>query len=487
MQFVKTYLEDTPESAWQADAIALLASLDHLKSTCPQVARGILDELIQQRTSLKLIASENYSTLACQLAMGNWLTDKYAEGTPYHRFYAGCENVDFLENLAVEKAIQLFGCDHAFMQPHSGADANLLAIWATLIQRIQSPHLSRLDKRLGDLSEQEHELLRKELNGQCLLAMSMDAGGHLTHGHRHNITSKMMRCVSYGVNAKSHLIDYDEIAQIARREKPLILMAGFSAYTRKIDFSRLKEIADEVKATLIVDMAHFSGLVAGKVFTGSYNPIPFADIVTSTTHKTLRGPRGGIVLCKKKYAQMIDKACPLVMGGPLPHVIAAKAIALDDALQPQFSTYAHQIVRNAQSLAAQLNRRGFSLLTKGTDNHQVILDTSPLELNGRQAELALREAGIICNRNLLPYDQMGAWYTSGLRFGTAALTTLGMKEGQLTEIADLIARVLSHTKPLKEKSSSYAIEGKIAVEVRGCVRDLCEEFPLYPQLPQEWD
>lgn len=487
MHLVKSYLEDTPESAWQADAIALLAALDHLNNTSPKVAKGIMAELMQQRSSLKLIASENYSTLSCQLAMANWLTDKYAEGVPNHRFYAGCENIDELESLAIERAKELFGCDHAFVQPHSGADANLLAITAVLFQRIQSPFLGKIDRRLDDLSDQEHEIVRKEMGNQCMLAMSLSAGGHLTHGYRHNITSKMMRCVTYGVDPHSHLLDYREIAAIARREKPLILMAGFSAYTRAIDFCQLKEIADDVGATFIVDMAHFAGLVAGKVFKGVNNPIPFADIVTSTTHKTLRGPRGGIVLCKKDFATMIDKACPLTMGGPLPHVIAAKAIALENALKPDFEIYAHQIVKNARALAQQLMRRGANLLTKGTDNHQVIVDISPYQLNGRQAELSLRRAGIVCNRNLLPYDQMGAWYTSGLRLGTAALTTLGMKEDQMVEIADLIVRVLSHTRSCGEKSSRFEIEEKVAGEVRGCARDLCEEFPLYPQLPMRWD
>lgn len=487
MHLVKSYLEDTPESAWQSDAIAMLAAMDHLKITSPRVAKGIMDELTQQRASLKLIASENYSTLSCQLAMANWLTDKYAEGIPHHRFYAGCENIDALESLAVERAKELFGSDHAFVQPHSGADANLLAIFAVLIQRVQTPLLNQLDRRLDDLSDQEHEELRKELGGQCMLAMSLSAGGHLTHGYRQNITSKIMRCVAYGVDEKTHLLNYDKIAAIARRERPLILMAGFSAYTRKIDFSRLREIADEVGATLIVDMAHFAGLIAGGVFEGIHNPIPFADIVTSTTHKTLRGPRGGVVLCKEAFRSIIDKACPLIMGGPLPHVVAAKAIAFEDALKSEFAVYAHQIVKNAKSLAHQLSRRGIDLLTGGTDNHQVILDISTCGLNGRQAELALRQAGIVCNRNLLPFDRMGAWYTSGLRFGTAALTTLGMKEAQMTEIADLTMRVLTHTRSHKEKSSLFETDERVVAEVHGCVRDLCEEFPLYPQLPMQWD
>ncbi len=482
MSLVKSYLSQTSESAWQNETIAVLASLDHLRETSPQIAEEITAELYQQRHSLKLIASENYSTLSCQLAMANWLTDKYAEGVPHHRFYAGCEHVDVIESIAQKRAQKLFGCEYAFVQPHSGADANLLAIWAVLIERIQAPFLSKLDKKLDALTEGEHEKLRGELSGQCLLGMSLSAGGHLTHGYRHNITSKMMRSVSYGVDPKTYRLDYDAIAEMARRERPLILMAGYSAYTRLIDFARLREIADEVGATLIVDMAHFAGLVAGKVFTGVYNPVPYADLLTSTTHKTLRGPRGGILLCKSAYKAVVDKACPLVMGGPLPHVMASKAIALEEALRPEFSVYAHQITTNARVLAEELMRGGAEVLTGGTDNHQVLLDTSPFGLNGRQAEGALRAAGIVCNRNILPFDRRGPWYTSGLRLGTPALTTLGMRAEQMGEIAASITNVLRHTQGASERSSQFTTDAKVQRHAKQHALALCEEFPLYPEL-----
>lgn len=485
MSLVKSYLNMTPESAWQNETIAMLASLDHLQEVSPQVAAGILGELTDQRRSLKLIASENYSTLSCQLAMGNWLTDKYAEGVPNHRFYAGCEHVDAVESLAQRRARELFGCEFAFVQPHSGADANLLAIWAVLIQRVQTPFLAKLDKKLDDLTEREHEVLRKELGDQCLMGMALSAGGHLTHGYRHNITSKMLRAVSYGVHPKSHLLDYAAIREIAHQERPLILMAGYSAYTRCIDFARLRDIADEVDATLIVDMAHFAGLVAGKVFTGPHNPVPFADLVTSTTHKTLRGPRGGILLCKQEYKAVVEKACPLVMGGPLPHVMAAKAIALEAALQPDFVEYAHQITFNARALADGLMRKGAQIITGGTDNHQVLVDTSSYNLNGRQAELALKAAGIVCNRNTIPSDPMGPWYTSGMRLGTPALTTLGMHQEQMQQIAICIDAVLKHTRSGGRRSSQSVTDSSVLADVREQVQLLCEEFPLYPELPLE--
>lgn len=485
MSLVKSYLNMTPESAWQTEIIAMLAALDHLQEVSPRVAASIFGELAEQRRSLKLIASENYSTLSVQLAMANWLTDKYAEGVPGHRFYAGCEHVDAVESLAQRRARELFGCEYAFVQPHSGADANLLAIWAVLIQRIQSPFLTKLEKKLDDLTDQEHERLRGELGDQCMMGMALSAGGHLTHGYRHNITSKMLRAVSYGVHPETHLLDYRSIGEIARREKPLIIMAGYSAYSRCIDFAKLRDIADEVGATLIVDMAHFAGLVAGKVFTGPHNPVLFADLVTSTTHKTLRGPRGGILLCRQSYKSVVEKACPLVMGGPLPHVMAAKAIALESALQPDFVEYAHQITFNARALAEGLMRRGARVITRGTDNHQILIDTSPYNLNGRQAELALKAAGIVCNRNTLPSDPLGPWYTSGLRLGTPALTTLGMHQEQMRQIADCIDRVLSHTLSGGQRSSQSETDSHVLAEVRERVHSLCEEFPLYPELPLE--
>lgn len=489
MKHLNNYLQNTPEKKRQSAVIAYLAALDHLSTVAPEVASSIIQELKDERSHLKLIASENFSSLAVQLAMGNLLTDKYAEGYPHHRFYAGCNNVDTVEDLACEGLKKLFGADCAYVQPHSGADANLVAFWAILIHRIQNKEIERLGKKnLDELTSEEYEQLRKLLVGQKIMGMSLNAGGHLTHGYRHNISSKIMQSVTYDVNPKTELIDYDNLAEQVKRERPLILLAGYSAYPRRINFAKMREIADSVGATFMVDMAHFAGLVAGKVFTGEYNPIPYAHIVTSTTHKTLRGPRGGFILCTKEYEEVVNKGCPTVLGGPLPHVIAAKAIAFQEANTPEFKQYAQRIVKNAQALAAALQKRGVRITTGGTENHLMVLDITSFGLTGRQAELALREAGLTVNRNAIPFDKNGPWYTSGIRLGTPATTTLGMGIDEMDEIADVIVAILKHTKPTivqktgQPSKTNSETEPAILQQVKERVSTLLQAFPLYPEL-----
>ncbi|MGH3446701.1 MAG: glycine hydroxymethyltransferase, partial [Nocardioidaceae bacterium] len=320
---------------------AYRAALDVIESVEPRIAAATRAELADQRASLKLIASENYASPAVLLTMGSWLSDKYAEGTAGHRFYAGCQNVDTVERLAAEHARELFGADYAYAQPHSGIDANLVGFWSILSHRVESPALQRLGaKNVNDLSEADWEQLRGDLGNQRMLGMSLDAGGHLTHGFRPNISGKMFHQRSYGTDPETGLLDYDQVAAAAREFKPLVLIAGYSAYPRRINFAKMREIADEVGATLMVDMAHFAGLVAGKVFIGDEDPVQHAQIVTTTTHKSLRGPRGGMVLATSEYADAVDHGCPMVLGGPLSHVMAAKAVSLAEARQPSFAEYA---------------------------------------------------------------------------------------------------------------------------------------------------
>ncbi|MGH3662404.1 MAG: glycine hydroxymethyltransferase, partial [Micromonosporaceae bacterium] len=423
----------SPESIAFNNAIAAVRGVE------PRIADAISAELADQRQSLKLIASENYASPAVLLAMGNWLSDKYAEGTIGRRFYAGCRNVDTVESVAAEHAKELFGAPHAYVQPHSGIDANLVAYWAVLAQRVESPALEKAQVRqVNNLSEEDWFALRRELGDQRMLGMSLDAGGHLTHGFRPNISGKMFDQRSYGTDPETGLLDYEGVRRAAREFRPLIIVAGYSAYPRRIDFARMREIADEVGATLMVDMAHFAGLVAGKVFTGDFDPVPHAHIVTTTTHKSLRGPRGGMVLCQPELADQVDRGCPMVLGGPLSHAIAAKAVALAEARQPEFHEYAAQIVVNAQALADGLLSRGAKLVTGGTDNHLVLIDVSSYGITGRQAEAALLDAGIVTNRNSVPQDPNGAWYTSGIRIGTPALTTRGLGPAEMDEVARLI-------------------------------------------------
>ncbi|HEY6481798.1 MAG TPA: glycine hydroxymethyltransferase, partial [Streptosporangiaceae bacterium] len=426
----------------ELETTAFRSALEVIGAVEPRVADAIRAELADQRASLKLIASENYASPAVLLAMGNWFSDKYAEGTIGRRFYAGCQNVDTVEALAAEHAQKLFGAPHAYVQPHSGIDANLVAFWAVLMQRVEHPALELLDRRtVNDLDEEQWAQLRAELGNQRMLGMSLDAGGHLTHGFRHNISGKMFDQRSYGTNPQTGLIDYDALREQAREFRPLIIIGGYSAYPRLVNFAVMRDIADEVGATLMVDMAHFAGLVAGKVLTGDFDPIPFAQVTTTTTHKSLRGPRGGMVLCDADLAEFVDKGCPAVLGGPLSHIMGAKAVALAEAATPEFRDYAGRIVENAKALADGLLRRGARLVTGGTDNHLVLLDVSAYGLTGRQAESALLQSEIVTNRNSIPRDPNGAWYTSGIRIGTPALTTRGLGPAEMDVIADLMVTV----------------------------------------------
>ncbi|GAB2909902.1 glycine hydroxymethyltransferase [Streptomyces mayteni] len=465
---------------------AFRSGLDVVRSVEPRIADAIGAEIEDQRASLKLIASENYASPAVLLAMGNWMSDKYAEGTVGRRFYAGCRNVDTVESIAAEHARELFGARHAYVQPHSGIDANLVAFWAVLAQRVESPALERAGARqVNDLSEEDWAALRRDLGSQRMLGMSLDAGGHLTHGFRPNISGKMFEQRSYGTDPETGLVDYDAVRAAAREFRPLILIAGYSAYPRLINFRIMREIADEVGATLMVDMAHFAGLVAGKVLTGDLDPVPHAQIVTTTTHKSLRGPRGGMVLCDDSLADQVDRGCPMVLGGPLPHVMAAKAVALAEARQPAFQDYAQRIVDNARALAEGLLRRGTRLVTGGTDNHLALIDVSGYGLTGRQAEAALLDAGIVTNRNAVPRDPNGAWYTSGIRVGTPALTTRGLDTAGMDEVAELIDVVLSRTTPGTAKNgkpskATYRLEEGVADQVAKRAADLLAKHPLYP-------
>ncbi len=460
------------------------AMLDVIGASEPGIARAIGDELANQRRQLKLIASENYASPAVLMAMGTWLSDKYAEGTIGHRFYAGCEVVDEVEAIAAGHARALFGAEHAYVQPHSGIDANLVAYWSILAKRVERPFLDEAGAKNVDALERDTwAQLRAQFGSQRMMGMSLDAGGHLTHGFRANISGKMFDQASYGTDPQTGLLDYDAIATQAREFRPLILVAGYSAYPRNPDFARLAEIAAEVGATFMVDMAHFAGLVAGGVLTGNLNPVPHADVVTSTTHKSLRGPRGGLVLCTPEYAPFVDRGCPLVLGGPLEHIIASKAVALAEARQPAFAAYAGQIVTNARALAEGLLRRGVTLVTGGTDNHLVLADVAAsYGLTGRQAESALIEAGVVTNRNSVPRDPNGAWYTSGIRLGTPALTTLGMGPAQLDEVADIMTTALAATTPQTGSKAKHQLDASVAEACRTRCADLLARFPLYPQI-----
>jgi glycine hydroxymethyltransferase len=454
-------------------------------------------ELRDQRSNLKLIASENYSSLATQIAHGTLLTDKYAEGFPFHRFYAGCDNVDAVESEASRLACKLFDADHAFVQPHSGADANLVAFAAVLLARVQEPMLKQFGQTdPSKVTRNEWEQIRAERHKQKLVAMDYYSGGHLTHGYRHNISSHLFDVYSYSVDPDSKQINLDKIRALVKEVRPLILLAGYSAYSRKINFAKMREIADEVGAVFMVDMAHFAGLVAGKVFQGDYEPVDHAHIVTSTTHKTLRGPRGGFVLCKKELADFVDKACPAVLGGPLPHVMAAKALAFQEALGDDFREYAHKLVENCQLLAEECIKLGIPVLTGGTDNHMFLANVAEgFGLTGRQAESALRQCNMTLNRNSLPFDQNGPWYTSGLRIGTAAITTLGMGAAEMKEIAKILSIVLRNTQPALieagEKAGTkslakFTVDPIIVTEATGRVHSLLKRHLLYPELDTDF-
>ena len=402
----------------------------------PEIARLIELEIQRQAEGLELIASENFVSPAVLEAMGSPLTNKYAEGLPGKRYYGGCEFVDQVEQLAIDRAKQLFGADHANVQPHSGAQANAAVFLAFL-----KP-------------------------GETFLGMDLSNGGHLTHGSPVNFSGLLYKAVSYGVN-EDGLLDYDQMRALARQHRPKMIIAGYSAYSRAIDFAAFAEVAKEVGAIFMVDMAHFAGLSA----TGVYpSPVPYADVVTTTTHKTLRGPRGGMILCKAEHAKVIDKAMfPGTQGGPLEHVIAAKAVAFREALQPSFAEYCRQIVANARALAAAFVQRGFHVVSGGTDNHLMLLDLRNKGLTGKVAEKALDAAGITVNKNTVPKETQSPFVTSGIRVGTPAVTTRGMREGEMTRIADLIDRVL------RDPENVASVEA-----VRGEVRELAGAFPLYP-------
>jgi len=481
-RYLKEHSEDfTPEM------VSYVSKLEVMSKIAPDIAKSVVRELDVQRSRLKLVASENYSSLAVQMAMGNLLTDKYAEGYPKHRYYAGCENVDAVEETAASEAQLLFGADYAYVQPHSGADANLIAYWAILDAKVIGPKFKALKeerpgvKTYDDLFESEWEYIRHDASKQKLLSLDYGSGSHLTHGYRQNVSAQMFECYHYSVNEEG-LLNYQAIEEQAMEVKPLILLAGYSAYLRKINFKRFREIADKCGAVLMVDMAHFAGLVAGKVFTDEYDPVKWADIVTTTTHKTLRGPRGGMILCKEWLKDSVSRGCPMVMGGPLPHVMAAKAIALREASTLEFREYARHIVENSQALAEALMSEGIKVHTDGTENHIVMIDVSKSGLTGRQAENALFECGIVSNRNALPNDPNGPWYASGIRLGTAALTTLGMGTDEMREIGKMIALVLKNTVRIKTSKSSYHLNEEVKDEVLARVKALLDKFVLYPEL-----
>jgi len=409
-----------------------------LRATDPEIAELIEHEIARQNDGLELIASENFVSPAVMEAMGSPLTNKYAEGLPGKRYYGGCEVIDQVEQLAIDRAKQLFGAEHANVQPHSGAQANMCVFMALL-----KP-------------------------GDTFLGMDLSNGGHLTHGSPVNFSGLLYRAVSYGVTSEG-LLDYDDVRKKARAHNPRMIIAGYSAYSRVIDFAKFAEIAEEVGAIFMVDMAHFAGLVAAGVYP---SPIPHADVVTTTTHKTLRGPRGGIVFCKAEHAKAIDKSVfPGTQGGPLEHVIAAKAVALREALDPSFKTYCKQVVANARALAESLMADGFQVVSGGTDNHLMLVDLRNRgdTMTGKLAEQALDKAGITVNKNTVPNESRSPFVTSGLRIGTPAVTTRGMKEPEMRRIADLIDRVLRAPE-----------DEKVVQAARAEVRELAGEFPLYP-------
>jgi len=487
---VASYLASAGSGKVDIGFLAYLCNLQKTAELAPEVAASIVKELESQRKRVKLIASENYCSMAVQLTMGNLLTDKYAEGVPYHRFYAGTENVDDVEALAAEEARNLFGAEYANVQPHCGADANLLAFWAILTTRVENPALAKYgETNLYKLSDAQWKELKSELGNQRLLGLDYYSGGHLTHGYRYNLSSRMFDVATYSVSKETGLLDYNEIEKQAKEIKPLILLAGYSAYPRKINFKRMREIADSIGAVFMVDMAHFAGLVAGKVFSGDYDPVAHAHVVTTTTHKTLRGPRAGLVLSTKEFAEALDKGCPLTMGGPLPHVIAAKAVAFKEAARSEFRDYAKKIVENTQALAAACIKNGIDVLTGGTDNHLFLANVRSLGLTGRQAESALFECNITLNRNSLPFDPNGPWYTSGLRIGAAAVSTLGMGNAEMEELGSVIALVLKNTSPApdgkdssKTSKAKYIIDEKAKAEALDRVEKLLGRFPVYPEL-----
>jgi glycine hydroxymethyltransferase len=410
-----------------------------LAETDAEIATAIRNEVHRQAEGLELIASENFVSTAVLEAAGSVMTNKYAEGYPGKRYYGGCEFVDVAESLAIARAKQLFGAEHVNVQPHSGAQANMAVYFALL-----KP-------------------------GDTVLGMNLAHGGHLTHGHPLNFSGKLYTIVPYGVRKDDERIDYEELERLAHEHKPKMIMVGASAYPRVIDFPRISKVARDVGSPMVVDMAHIAGLVAGGVHP---SPVPHADFVTSTTHKTLRGPRAGLIMCRDQYAKDLDRALfPGVQGGPLMHIIAAKAVCFKEAMQPSFADYARQIVANAARLASSISSHGFRVVSGGTDNHLMLVDVFSKGLTGRVAEAALGKAGITVNKNAIPFDQNPPMVASGIRVGTPAITTRGMREPEMDQIGDLIARVLASPE-----------EGGALTMVKDEVQRLCKRFPLYPEL-----
>ena len=417
----------------------MLLEKAELKAVDREIFDAIEMEKQRQQSNLEMIASENHTSVAVMEAMGSVMTNKYAEGYPAHRYYGGCQYVDIAESLAIERAKKLFGAEHANVQPHSGAQANMAVYFALL-----EP-------------------------GDTVMGMDLSNGGHLTHGSPVNASGKLYHFVSYGVNSETQLIDYDEVRALALKHKPKMIVAGASAYPRIIDFKRFSEIAREVGAYLFVDMAHIAGLVAAGFHP---SPVPYADVVTTTTHKTLRGPRGGLILCREKYAKAIDKAVfPGMQGGPLMHVIAAKAVALKEALQPGFKAYAEQIVKNCHALSDELVKTGFNLVSGGSDNHLILIDVRNKGLTGKAAEKVLDTVHITVNKNTVPNETESPFVTSGIRLGTAALTTRGMKEEEMRVIAQVMADALSNPD-----------DEAVIADCNKRIAALCKAFPLYPEV-----
>jgi glycine hydroxymethyltransferase len=415
---------------------SVIAHRRRLRETDPDIAAAIRHEVERQATGLELIASENFVSTAVLEAAGSVFTNKYAEGYPGRRYYGGCEFTDVVERLAIDRAKALFGADHANVQPHSGAQANM-AVYFTLLKP-----------------------------GDTVLGMNLSHGGHLTHGHPLNFSGKLYTIVPYGVRQGDERLDYDEMERLALEHKPKMIMVGASAYPRVIDFPRIRGIADQVGAAMVTDMAHIAGLVAGGVHP---SPVPFSDFVTTTTHKTLRGPRAGLILCRERWAKDVDRAVfPGVQGGPLVHIIAAKAVCFKEALEPTFAAYQRQIVANASALAAAIASHGFRLVSGGTDNHLMLVDVFSRGLTGKDATTALGKAGITVNQNTIPFDQNPPLKASGIRIGTPAVTTRGMGEPEMAVVGDLIARVLASP----DDDSVHAM-------VRAEVEALCKKFPLY--------
>ena len=410
---------------------------NHVKAQDPELYGSMMKELQRQRDHIELIASENFVSEAVMEAMGSHLTNKYAEGYPGARYYGGCQYVDEVEELARERAKKLFGADHANVQPHSGSQANV-AVYLALLQP-----------------------------GDTIMGMDLSHGGHLTHGSKASISGKYFNAVFYGVSKDSETIDYDQAMQVAQENRPKLIIAGASAYPRFIDFAKMREIADSVGAYLMVDMAHIAGLIAAGLHP---SPVPYADVVTTTTHKTLRGPRGAMILCREELAKKIDSAVfPGSQGGPLMHVIAGKAVAFGEALKPEFKDYQQQILRNAQAMAAALQAKGIRLVSGGTDNHLMLADTMSLNRTGKEVQELLDAANITANKNTIPFDSMGVRLTSGVRLGTPAVTSRGMKEDEMEQIADFIVELM-----LKGEQAVPAVKEQVLA--------LCERFPLYSGL-----